>query len=128
MTAPEFQIINESTVSSYINYMQNVIKTGIYVNAPDVPNSTSNTNNGYEVLPDYTEALNYVNVSTDLVNYLDLILNAGQTSSNNKSLIISAIDSFGVTTTSNSSTTLKINKISAAILLIMSSADYIIQR
>lgn len=128
MTAPEFQIVNESTVSSYINYMQNVLKTGIYVNAPDVPNATSNSNNGYEVLPDYTEALNYVNVSTDLVNYLDLILNAGQTSTNNKNLIVSAIDSFGVTTTSNSSNTLKINKISAAILLIISSADYIIQR
>ena len=69
-----------------------------------------------------------MNVSTDLVNYLDLILNAGQTSLNNKNLIVSAIDSFGVTTTSNSSNTLKINKISAAILLFISSADYIIQR
>lgn len=128
LTAPEFQIINESTVSSYINFMQSIIKTGIYVNAPDTPYGGSTANNGYDFTPNYTEALTYVTDSTNLINYLDLILNYGQTSNTNKKLIISAIDSFGVTTTSNSAPAAQLNKLSSAILLIMSSSDYIIQK
>lgn len=128
LTAPEFQIVNESTVSSYINFMQSVIKTGIYINAPDTPNGGSTANNGYDVTPDYTEALKYVTDSSALVVYLDLILNCGQTSDSNKKLIISALDSFGVTVTSNSNASAQLNKLSSAILLIMSSTDYIIQK
>lgn len=128
LTGPEFQIVNESTVSSYINFMQNVIKTGIYINAPDTPYGGSTANNGYDFTPNYTEALTYVTDSTNLINYLDLILNYGQTSDSNKKLMISAIDSFGVTTTSNSAPAAQLNKLSSAILLIMSSSDYIIQK
>lgn len=128
LTAPEFQIVNESTVSSYINFMQNSLKSGIYVNAPDIPSNGNNANNGYDMVPDYTEALSYITDSTSLINYLDLILNYGQTSDSNKKLIISAIDSFGVTATSNSSSSMQLNKLASAILLIMSNTDYIIQK
>lgn len=128
LTAPEFQIINESTVSSYINFMQSIIKTGIYTTAPEIANATSTINDGYDITPDYSEALKYVTNSNSLVDYLDLILNYSQTSNNNKKLIISALDSFGVTETSNSAATTKLNKLSSAILLIMSSTDYIIQK
>ena len=39
--APEFQLVNESSVGGYLNYMQGVIRNGIYVNAPEQPNSGS---------------------------------------------------------------------------------------
>jgi uncharacterized protein (DUF1800 family) len=128
LTAPEFQIVNESTVSSYINFMQNILKFGIYVNAPDIPNIGHTDKNGYDITPDYTEALTYVTDSISLVNYLDLILNYGQTSYTNKQLIVSAIDSFGITSKSNSSISLQLDKLAAAILLIMSNTDYIVQK
>lgn len=129
LTGPEFQIINESTVSSYINFMQSVIKSGFLVSGPDVPyNNTSTANDGYDIAPDYTEALAFINDSTALVNYLDLILNAGMTSETNKKTIISAIDSFGINTTNVGTVDNRLNKLASAILLIMSNTDYIIQK
>ena len=41
-TAPEFQLVSESSVGGYLNYMQNVIRRGLYVNAADQPNPGSN--------------------------------------------------------------------------------------
>lgn len=129
LTGPEFQIINESTVSSYINFMQNIIKNGFLVSGPDVPyNNTSTQNDGYDIAPDYTEALNYIYDSNALVNYLDLILNAGLTSDSNKKIIVSAIESFGINNNNLGTLDNRLNKLASAILLIMSNTDYIIQK
>ena len=46
LVAPEMQIVNESTVGGYLNYIQGVIRNGIYVTAPDLPYSGSSTNSG----------------------------------------------------------------------------------
>lgn len=129
LTGPEFQIVNESTVSSYINFMQNTLKSGFLVSGPDVNyNNTSTPNDGYDIAPDYTEALTYITDSNALVNYLDLILNAGLTSENNRKLIISAIESFGINSNNPGTTDSRLNKLASAILLIMSNTDYIIQK
>lgn len=129
LTGPEFQIVNESTVSSYINFMQNILKSGFLVSGPDVNyNNASTANDGYDIAPDYTEALGYITDSSALVNYLDLILNAGMTSENNRKLIISAIESFGINSNNPGTVDSRLNKLASAILLIMSNTDYIIQK
>jgi hypothetical protein len=65
--APEFQLVNESSVGGYLNYMQNVIRNGIYVNAPDLPQSASNTTNGYDITAAYSAELALVLDATALV-------------------------------------------------------------
>src|SRR3990167_9544493 len=55
--APEFQLVNESSVGGYLNYMQGVIRNGIFVNAPDLPNNTNNGNNGFDIKAAYTNEL-----------------------------------------------------------------------
>jgi uncharacterized protein (DUF1800 family) len=55
--APEFQIVNESTVGGYLNYLQGVVRNGLYVNAPDQPNAGSNASNGYDITAAYTGEL-----------------------------------------------------------------------
>ena len=124
--APEFQLVNESSVGGYLNYMQNVIRNGIYVNAPNVPNSASNTTNGYDITPAYSAELALVMDTTALVARLNLLLCAGQLSSANQALIISAINTIALTASSNDSA--RRNRVAAAVLMVMASSDYLIQK
>ena len=124
--APEFQLVNESSVGGYLNYMQNVIRNGIYVNAPDLPQSTSNTTNGYDITAAYSAELALVLDATALVRRLNLLLCAGQMSAANQSLIVGALNATALTATSTDSA--KLNRVAAAVLMVMASAEYLIQK
>ncbi len=124
--APEFQLVNEITVGVYLNYMQGVIRWGIYCPRPDVPQV------GYEgpYLPDvtasYAQEKRYVTDAAALVNHLSLVLCAGQLSSATKTLMINALNARPVT--ADSSPDDKLNRIGAAVLMVMASAEYLIQK
>ncbi len=124
--APEFQLVNESSVGGYLNYMQNVIRNGIYVNAPNLPNSASNANNGYDLTAAYGVELSLVTDSNALVARLNLLLCAGQMSQANQTLIVNAINAITVTATSTDS--VRRNRVAAAVLLVMASSEYLIQK
>ena len=124
--APEFQLVNESSVGGYLNYMQGVIRNGIFVNAPDLPQSTSNTTNGYDITAAYTAELALVLDTTALVKRLGLILCAGQLSAATQSLIVGALNATPVTATSTDA--IKLNRVAAAVLLVMASSEYLIQK
>ena len=64
--APEFQLVNESGVGGYLNYMQGVIRNGIYVNAPDQAGNGSNGTNGYDITAAYSAELALVLDTTGL--------------------------------------------------------------
>ena len=124
--APEFQLVNESSVGGYLNYMQNVIRSGIYVNAPDQPNSGSNTTNGYDITAAYSAELALALDATALVKRLNLLLCAGQLSAANQTLIINALNATVLAPTASDSA--RRDRVAAGVLLVMASADYLIQK
>ena len=124
--APEFQIVNESSVGGYLNYMQGVIRNGIFVNAPDLPQSASNSTNGYDITAAYTAELALVLDTTALVKRLGLLLCASQLSAATQALIVAALNATPVTAASTD--TVKLNRVAAAVLLVMASSEYLIQK
>lgn len=105
LVAPEFQILTEPTVVSYVNYMAGTV------------------NNARNVKADYTFEKTIAGDATALVNHLNLCLASGAITSANQALMVSAIGSIAATTDAG-----LLNRIYAAILLVMSSTDYLIQR
>ena len=124
--APEFQLVNESSVGGYLNYMQGVIRNGIYANAPDVPQNASNTNNGYDIRTTYPNETAIVTDADALVARINLLMCAGQLSAATVKLIADALKATPVNAASTEA--VKLNRIAAAILLVMASAEYLIQK
>ncbi|MBY0412392.1 MAG: DUF1800 family protein [Burkholderiaceae bacterium] len=124
--APEFQLVNESSVGGYLNYMQGVIRNGIYVNAPELPNNGSTANNGFDIKAAYTAELALVADADALVARINLLMCAGQLSAATVKLISDALKTVNVTAASTDS--VKLNRIAAAVFLTMASAEYLIQK
>jgi uncharacterized protein (DUF1800 family) len=124
--APEFQLVNESSVGGYLNAMQTTIRSGIFVNAPDVPQSTSNATNGYDITAAYTAELALAADAVALVKRLNLLLCAGQMAAANQTLIVTALNATAVTASSTDS--VKRDRVAAAVLLVMASSEYLIQK
>lgn len=124
--APEFQLVNESSVGGYLNAMQNIVRNGIYVNAPDQPNSGSNSTNGYDITATYTAELALVADATALVRHLNLWLCAGQLSEATQNLLIGALSATPITATSSDSA--KRDRVAAAVLMVMACPEYLIQK
>ncbi len=123
---PEFQLVNESSVGGYLNYMQSAIRSGIYVSAPDQAGNGSNATNGYDITAGYGAEMTLVLDAGALVARLNLLLCAGQLSIANQTLIINALNANALTATSTDSA--KRDRIAAAVLLVMASSDYLIQK
>jgi hypothetical protein len=117
---PEFQIVTETSVSGYLNYMMSVIYSGIgeYVSGTKVG----------DVKASYTNELAtaIVTNATALVDRLNLLLCAGQLSSTTRSNIIAALNTTPVTGTSTA--TVKLQRVSAAVLMVMASSEYLVQK
>ena len=124
--APEFQLVNESSVGGYLNYMQGVIRNGLYVNAPEQPNNGSTSNNGYDIKANYANELAVVADADTLVARINLLMCAGQLSSATTKLIADALKATPVTAASADST--KLDRVAAAIFLVMASAEYLVQK
>ncbi len=106
--------------------MQGVVRNGIFVNAPDVANSTSNATNGFDITAGYTAELALVLDATALVQRVSLLLCAGQMSAANQALIVAALNATPLTATSTDSA--KRDRVAAAVLLVMASSEYLIQK
>ena len=124
--APEFQLVNESTVGGYLNYMQGTIRYGIFVNAPDVASNTSNAANGFDITAAYTTEVALALDATALVKRVVLLLCAGQMSAANQSLIVNALNATPLTAASTDSA--KRDRVAAAVLLVMASSEYLVQK
>ena len=125
--APEFQLVNESSVGGYLNYLQGILRNGIFVNAPDLPNNVSNiTTNGLDITAPYTAELALVLDAPALVRRLNLLLCAGQLSAGNQALIVAALNATALTAASLDNA--KRDRVAAAVLLVMAASDYLIQK
>ncbi len=114
-TAPEFQLVNETTVPSYLNYLDGILSRGISI-----------TGLGFDIAPAYTTELALVGNPAALVDRINRILCAGQLSSATVSLIVTALGAD--TSTTASTDTVKRNYIAKALLFVMASAEYLIQK
>lgn len=124
-SAPEFQLVNETTVSGYLNFMQSLIRNGIACARPDLPQAASS---GYlfDVKASYADELPLAADAVALVSHLGLVLCAGQLSAATQTLIVSALE--GTPLSADSADETRLDRIAAAVLMVMASADYLIQK
>ena len=126
-TAPEFQLVNETTVGGYLNFMQDVIQRGINCPEPGVPQAAY-TNYQYDVKATYSREMSLVTDATALIRHLSLVLTAGQIApgSDNELLMVNALNATPVT--ASSSADVKQRRVWAAVLMIMACPQYLIQK
>ena len=107
LVGPEFQITNESSVSGYINYMQRAVSgQGIG-----------------DLHADYSVLLSIAGQSSSLLDEINLVVAAGQISKQTLTALTQALDTISVTTDAG-----KLNRIHAALTLVLASPEYIVQK
>jgi uncharacterized protein (DUF1800 family) len=106
VVAPEFQIVNESSVVGYVNYMQNAISKGVG-----------------DVKADYAALLPMADNVPALVDEINLVLAAGQLGSDSVTLIRNAVA--GMATGTDAA---RANRVYAALTLVMASPEFIVQK
>jgi len=111
LVAPEFQLVNETSVGGYLNFIQGVIQNGF---------------NNKDVNVSYTAEKALVLDAAGLVRRLGLVLTGNQLSAATQALIVSALGTPAVTATSSDS--VKLNRIYAAVLMVMAAPEYLVQK
>ena len=124
--APEFQIVSETTVSGYLNWMQDISRRGIAVKNPTVPYQVGGGPDVFDMQASYVNELPIAHDASALVRRLGLLLCAGQLSGATQTLIVEALEASPITSTS--SNTVKLDRIASAVLLVMASAEYLVQK
>lgn len=127
-TAPEFQLVNESTTASYINYLQNFLPNGMWVRAPELITSpdTATATDGPDIVPDYSAELALVGNPSGLINRLNLLLCAGQLSAETVTMMVNAL-SYD-TSNSASPDSSKRFYVAKAIMFVMCCSEYLVQK
>ena len=96
------------------------------VNAPDLPQGGSSAANGFDITCSYANLLPLVADAAALVRKVALLLSAGQVSAATQTRIVAALNATPVTATSNTAT--QLNRVAAAVLLVMASPEYLVQK
>jgi hypothetical protein len=128
-TAPEFQLVNESTTASYINYLENILYQGMYVRAPELITSPDKptATDGPDIVPNYTAELALVGNPLALFWRLKLLLCAGQLSDATLAELVSLFTSYE-TSTQSSPDNAKRSYVAKAIMFVMCSSEYLVQK
>ena len=108
ITAPEFQLVNESTVAGYLNFMQGAVTNGLASG---------------DIVPDYAAALALAGDATALVRHLNLRLAGNGLAESTASTLASAVGSIAATSDAN-----RLSRVRAAVLLVMAAPEYLVQR
>ena len=106
LTAPEFQLANESTVAGYLNFMQLLIPGG-----------------RNDLKPDYSVELALATDAVALLDRVERLMCAYQLQASTRSTIVAAINSIAATTDAGKS-----NRVYTAVLLVMACPDYLVQK
>jgi uncharacterized protein (DUF1800 family) len=111
LVAPEFQIHNESSTVSYLNYMADWVGDRF----------------GYgDIKPDYSALLPLAADAGALLNWLNLFLTASQLGDPTLRKIFASLVAYPVQ--ANSPDSVKLNRIHAAIAMVMACPQYIVQK
>ncbi len=119
MVAPEMQIVSESSVAGYANFMQSVIDNGV----------GKATDNKRDIQADYSPQMALADSPERLVDQLDLLLTAGQISAGSRQRIIDGVA--GISIPANNpinADNARRNRVKLGILLIMVSPEYLVQK
>jgi hypothetical protein len=108
------QIIHETSVIGYANWMRSTVQLGV------------GTGNPRDIQPDYTAELAIANQPNALVDRLDILLCAGTLSAPIKNLIRNAISSVAIPVT-NPTAALK-NRVWIGVLMTLSAPEYLVQK
>ncbi|AMM24915.1 DUF1800 domain-containing protein [Variovorax sp. PAMC 28711] len=111
LVAPEFQLVNETSVGGYLNFMQNILQNGF---------------NNKDVVATYTVEKTLVLDPPALVARLNLLMTGNELSAATVALIVGALVQPAVT--AGSPDGVKLNRVTAAVLLVLASAEYLIQK
>ena len=106
LTAPEFQLANESSVAGYLNVMQTITAAG-----------------HADIKPDYSAELALAGDATALLARVERLLCADQLQPSTRTTIVSAVNSIAATTDVG-----KNNRVYTTVLLVMASLDYLVQK
>ena len=110
-SAPEFQLVNETSVGGYLNHLQSVLANGY---------------DSKDVIAGYATEKTLVTDAGALVRRLNLMLCANQLSAATQKTITDALAAPAVTAASTDA--VKLNRIYAAVLMVMASPEYLIQK
>ena len=108
LVAPEFQLIGETSVAGYTNFMQVTIQSGVGV--------------GADVKANYTPEIALAGNADALLDRVNRCLLAGSMSSTLRNDIRTAVNAIGTTGSGPN------NRVYTAILLTMASPDYLVQK
>ncbi|RZI89157.1 MAG: DUF1800 family protein, partial [Variovorax sp.] len=111
LVAPEFQIVNETSVGGYLNFMQNRLQNGF---------------NSKDVVASYTEEKALAPNPAALVARLNLLMTANQLSAATVSLMVGALASPEIKPAGAAGPTL--DRVCAAVLMVLASAEYLVQK
>lgn len=114
LAAPEFQIVNETTVAGYVNFMTYSM------------NGTGHWFEDDDVAADYAYELPLAHEADLLVDHLDLLLTAKQLRPGTRATIRQALADIPVSQASPIED--KLRRIHVAVTLIMASTDYLVQK
>lgn len=106
VTAPEFQLCNESTVAGYLNFLQGAIANGVG-----------------DVKADYTAPLALAGDAVALVADLALRLGGGGISAATQATISTAVGTIAASTDAG-----KLSRVQAAVLMLMACPEYQVQK
>ena len=112
LLAPEFQIVNETTVAAYVNAMERVIDGRAWYMG--------------DVEANYSEEIGIAHDAPALLDRLDLLLTANQLSQPTRDTVLTAMQEIEVTEASDNET--KLDRVHIGVLLVMASNDYLVQR
>ncbi|MFO1270791.1 MAG: DUF1800 domain-containing protein [Rubrivivax sp.] len=130
-TAPEFQIVNESTVSQWVNQLELWAFLGVYVVWPDQPGYPAvyegpYPTDGFDIATAYPAEVALAADPVALMKRLNLLLCAGQLSDATQQRIVDALKEQTVTDASPLEN--KRWRVVAAITYVMCCPEYLVQK
>jgi len=114
LVAPEFQILHETSVVGYLNFMRSIVGSGVGSNSPR------------DIQPDYSKEMALADDPDALIDRVDLMLTYQTMSDETKSLIRDAVESVSVNPILPASG--RQNRVYLAVLFALSSPDFIVQK
>lgn len=114
LVAPEFQIIHETSVVGYSNFMRDAVRYGVGSNSPR------------DIQADYSKELALADEPDALIDRIDLLLTYGTMSTATRDLIRDAVESISINPLNPSAG--RQNRVYVATFFTVSSPDFIVQK
>jgi hypothetical protein len=119
MTVPELQITNSSTLVGYANFLAHFA----FAKALN-----GNEAHSTSFIPDYADEEALVNDPAALVDHLDILLASGQLTDATKNNIVQTITAIPLTNENIYRYDGPLTRIGTAVLMVMTSPEYLVQR